>query len=105
MEPGSQPRLSNEEYQRRRIFLDQLKKLNKPEYIEIVRIIQKHKVEFSENQNGIFFNVAHLSQEVFDDLMAFIHFTQTNQQELVNRDLLMSTLTTMTREDSTGTHV
>ena len=98
MEPGSQPRLSNEEYQRRKLFLDQLKRLNKPEYIEIVRILQKHKVDFSENQNGIFFNVVYLAQEVFDDLMAFIQFTQTNQQELVDRDRLMSTLTTMTKE-------
>jgi hypothetical protein len=98
MEPGSQPRLSNEEYQRRKLFLDQLKRLNKPEYIEIVRILQKHKVDFSENQNGIFFNVVYLAQEVFDDLMSFIQFTQTNQQELVDRDRLMSTLTTMTKE-------
>ncbi len=90
---SEQPGLTKEEYQRRKVFLDHLKGLSEPEYIEIVRLLKKHQVPFSENQNGIFFNVTNLSQESFLDLEAFLQFTQRNRQQLADRDILLSTLT------------
>jgi hypothetical protein len=84
LEPG--------EYERRRVFLEQLKGLTKPEYIEIVRILQKHEVAFSENANGIFFNITLLGQEVFDALVKFLEFTQSNRRDLAARELEMNTL-------------
>ena len=86
------PGLANEEYERRRVFLDGLKGLTKAEYIEIVRILQQHNVEFSENANGVFFNVTTLNQIVFDSLELFIRFTQTNRKDLASRECFMSTL-------------
>jgi hypothetical protein len=88
----SSPGLSAQEYTRRKDFLDNLKGLSKAEYIEIVKILRKHDVHISENQNGIFFNVASLSQSVFDDLEHFLRFTQMNRKNLADRDYLLSTL-------------
>jgi hypothetical protein len=93
--PG-ETKLSPDEYARRRVFLDNMKGLTKPEYIEIVRILQKHSVAFSENQNGIFVNIASLTQTVFEDLEKFLEFTSTNRQNLSDRDCLLSTLATHT---------
>ncbi len=92
--PGE--KLPTEEYGRRKEFLENMKGLTKPEYIEIVRILQKHEVAFSENQNGIFVNIASLPQTVFDDLERFLLFTATNRQNLSDRDCLLSTLATHT---------
>lgn len=89
--PGTEI-LPPNEYARRKHFLDSLKGLTKSEYAEIVRILQKHEVQVSENKNGIFFNVAALPQMVFDDLEKFICFTQTNRQSLADRDTFLSTL-------------
>ncbi len=89
--PGTEL-LSPHEYTRRKHFLDNLKGLTKSEYAEIVRILQKHEVQFSENKNGIFFNVAALDQTVFDDLEKFLCFTQTNRKSLADRDTFLSTL-------------
>ncbi len=89
---ASEPGLKTEEYQRRKLFLDQLKGLTTPEYVEIVRILKAHLVHFSENQNGIFFNVASLPQTTFDELEKFLHFTQMNRNNLLDRDVLLSTL-------------
>jgi hypothetical protein len=86
------PGLTPGEYERRRVFLDGLKGLTKAEYVEIVRILQQHKVEFSENANGVFFNVTTLEQSVFDALELFIRFTQSNRKDLANRESFMSTL-------------
>jgi hypothetical protein len=85
--------LSGDEYERRKLFLEQLKGLTKSEYIEIVRLLQKHEAPFSENLNGVFFNVCALTQPVFDALELFIHFTQSNRKNLADRDTFLSTLT------------
>jgi hypothetical protein len=89
-----QQKLETAEYQRRKVFLESLRSLTKPEYIEIVRILKNHEIAFSENQNGIFFNIASLPQHVFDDLEKFLHFTQVNRKNLSDRDTFLSTLAT-----------
>jgi hypothetical protein len=86
--------LSSDEYERRREFLEGLKSLTKAEYIEIVRILQKYEVAYSENANGIFFNVCLLDQPVFDALLQFLKFTQSNRRDLAERELFMSSLAT-----------
>jgi hypothetical protein len=86
--------LAPEEYERRKQFLEGLKGLTKPEYIEIAKILQKHNAVYSENANGIFFNVCALSQEVFHSLELFLKFTQSNRKNLAEREIYMSTLTT-----------
>jgi hypothetical protein len=86
--------LNTEEYERRREFLESLKGLTKAEYIEIVRILQKHDVSYSENANGIFFNVCLLEQTVFDALKQFMKFTQFNRRDLAEREMYMSSLAT-----------
>ena len=88
--------LTPEEYERRKKFLDGLKMLTKAENIEIVRILQKHEAVFSENLNGIFFNVVALPQVTFDALELFISFTQSNRRDLADREQYMSTLAHVT---------
>jgi len=88
--------LPHEEYERRKLFLESLKTLTKTEHIEIIRILQKHSAEFSENLNGIFFNCCNLAQPVFDDLELFIQFTQTNRKNLADREMYISSLTRTT---------
>jgi hypothetical protein len=90
--PGTSDLLSLEEYARRKHFLNCLRGLSISEYSEIVRILKTHAVVFSENRNGIFFNVAALDQSVFDDLEKFLVFTQTNRRSLSDRDTFLSTL-------------
>lgn len=84
--------LSPDEYERRKKFLEGLKGLTKSEYIEIVRILQKHGSEYSENANGIFFNITIINQTVFDALELFMDFTQKNRRSLADREIYMSSL-------------
>jgi hypothetical protein len=92
--PGPGPLLSGEEYERRKRFLEGIKILTKAEYIEIVRILQKYNAEYSENTNGIFFNLCTVPQTVFNALELFLMFTQKNRQNLEDREQFMSTLST-----------
>ena len=92
--PTPGPVLPHDEYERRRNFLEGLRTLTKAEHIEIIRILQKHEAEFSENNNGVFFNVCTLPQSVFDALELFLSFTQKNRKNLEDRELYLSTLST-----------
>ena len=78
------------EYSRREQFLEALKTLGEPEYLEILRLLQKKNVHYSENANGVFFDVAALDQETFDSLEQFIEFVKKNRAELSEREVLIN---------------
>lgn len=80
------------EYERRRVFLDSLKKLHTSEYVDIVRILKQEEVVYSENTNGIFFDVAQLAQKTFDALEKYMNFVHKNREELSIREQLMNEL-------------
>jgi len=84
--------LSVEEYDRRKQFLQELSSLTTAELIEIVRILRRHKFAYSENTNGVFFNVATVPQDLFEALDTFIQFTKTNRSSIEERNQLFTTL-------------
>lgn len=80
-----QAELSADEYERRRLFCDVIRGLSRPEHIEVARILRKHKVAISENRSGIFFDMAKVSQDVFEDLQHFHSFIRQSESALSQR--------------------
>lgn len=70
---------SKSEYEERKQYLEDLKRLSKDEYTEVFRIIKYHNVEFSENSNGIFFDLNTISAEAFEDLAKFMSLCKTQR--------------------------
>jgi hypothetical protein len=95
---GSFPPLSPEEYERRKAFLTELQGLSKTEYVEILRILKHHNTTFSENLNGVFFNLCTISPEAFEALCLFRRFTIQNKEQLKDRERVISSLTTAITE-------
>lgn len=77
--------MNSAEYERRRLFVEDMKTMTKPEYIEIARILRKHGVTISENRSGMFFDMAKISDEAFAALLKFREFVAQNNQELEKR--------------------
>jgi hypothetical protein len=75
------------EYSRREKFLNALKQLGEPEYLEILRLLQKKNIHYSENANGVFFDIAALDQETFNSLEQFIEFVK-NKYQVGSTDIL-----------------
>jgi len=73
------------EYERRRIFMEEIKTMGRSEHIEIARILRKNGVKMSENRSGLFFDMCKLPDEVFVELLEFRKFVQQNNQELEKR--------------------
>ena len=73
------------EYERRRVFMEEVKQMGRSEYIEIARILRKNGIKMSENRSGLFFDMCKLPEEVFGELLEFKKFVQQNNQELEKR--------------------
>ena len=64
--------------------------MEKTEFVEIARILKKHSVPVSENRSGLFFDLATISQEIFDEILQFREFVSKNSKELEKRDKLLA---------------
>lgn len=78
--------LTSEEYEQRKLFSQEVKLLTKNEMEEVYRILKLHKAEFSENSNGVFFDVSKLPAEVFKELQQFMIFSKKNRDDFHDRE-------------------
>jgi hypothetical protein len=78
--------LTSTEYDERKKFLDDVKTLSKPEMEELYRIIKKSKAEYSENSNGVFFDLCKLPAEVFGEMLKFMQFAQKTRDDFNARE-------------------
>lgn len=78
--------LTAEEYEQRRRFLEAMKQLVKSEQEELYRLLKSSKAEFSENSNGVFFDVSKLPVEAFEAMKKFIEFCKKNREDFAMRE-------------------
>ena len=78
--------LTDIEYDSRKKFLSDLKGLSKTESAKMFEIIKRHKMEYSENSNGIFFDIMKLSKEAFEEVQTYMELCRTVQTEQNIRD-------------------
>jgi len=67
-------------YEERKAFFENLKILVKSEYEEVFRILKKYNESYTENSNGIFFDVNLLKDETFGQLKEYMQFCLENRR-------------------------
>jgi len=82
----------NQFYEEKKQMLEDFKLLSKEEYAEIFRIIKRHNIDYSENSNGIFFDLNHCPNIVFEKLTQFIELTKTQRKNEETRSHELNTL-------------
>jgi hypothetical protein len=82
------------DYEDRKLFLERLPTLVKDEFEEIFRIVKNSGVPWSENSNGIFFDINAVPDDIFEKLKGFMEFCMTNRAEQEERIRLMEALKT-----------
>jgi hypothetical protein len=79
------------DYEQRKHVLDDIKNqgLTKEEYQELFRIIKRNDIEYSENSNGIFFDLNTVPDTVFKKIIEFLQFCkeQRNSEAVRTHDL------------------
>jgi hypothetical protein len=61
-------------YAERALFAERLSQLSKSEYEEVFRILKRANEQWSENSNGIFFDINAVSTATFEKLQFFMNF-------------------------------
>ena len=84
--------LTPDEYEQRKKIWETIKTLNKSEQEELFKILKFSNVEYTENTNGIFFDVAKLSDTTIQKIMKFLAFCAQNRVDFEERDKTMETL-------------
>lgn len=85
----------SDDYEQRKEFCKEINTLSRPELEEIYRILRREGGAFSENSNGIFFDVASLPAPVFDALWKFIQFCKTNAKDLEERSKIINDMSAL----------
>ena len=79
------------DYEQRKHVLDDIKNqgLTKEEYEELFRIIKRNNIEYSENSNGIFFDLNTVTDDVIEKIITFLQFCkeQRKAEEVRTHDL------------------
>jgi hypothetical protein len=78
--------LTTKDYDDRKRVLAEMKKLVKSEQEQIFLILKRYKVEFSENSNGVFFDLSRVPQEPFEEIQKFLTFCYANRKDFEERD-------------------
>lgn len=82
--------MGDQDYERRKQFCKEIETLSRSEMEEVYRILRRTGGEFSENSNGIFFEVGSLPAEVFEALWKFLQFCKSNAKDLEQRSKVIN---------------
>jgi hypothetical protein len=86
-----------DDYDRRKELSKDIGALSRPELEELYRILRREGGEFSENSNGIFFDVSALPVHVFEAIWKFINFCKSNAKNLEERSKVIGDLSAFTQ--------
>ena len=78
--------MDSKEYDERKQFLEDIKQLVKSEQEALFRILKTEKGDFTENSNGIFFDVSKLPIPLFKKLKEYMEFCRKNRDEFTHRE-------------------
>lgn len=74
------PTLSTADYEQRKQLLEDLKILDKSEYEEMYRLIHRDGVEYTENSNGVFFDLTLIENDIFIKLVQFMELCKAQRK-------------------------
>jgi hypothetical protein len=83
-----------DDYEQRKEFSKDINTLSRPELEELYRILRREGGAYSENSNGIFFDIASLPANVFEALWKFLKFCKSNAKDLEERSKLIGIMAT-----------
>ena len=71
---------------KKKFIIDKVRKFNNFEHIEILKIIKKNNIKYSENNNGIFINLNLVSSLVIDKIEKFVKYCIVKKKNLINEN-------------------
>jgi hypothetical protein len=70
----------------RRLLMQRTQELGATEHEEIFKILQAHKIDHTQNSNGVFVNLNKVSDDIIDKVQRFVDFCFDNKHDLDEYD-------------------
>lgn len=71
---------------RKKVLFDKINNLGPTEHMEIFKILKDHDIHYTENANGVFFNLTTLTEDIFEKVGEFVEYCCDNKKELDEYD-------------------
>ena len=68
-------------YEKRKILAEEIKELSQDQFQEVFRIIKKAAVSYTENSNGIFFDLSKMDDSVVQHIADYMGLVKTQRAE------------------------
>ena len=62
--------------------------MNRNDQIEILRLLRKNKIKYTENKNGIFINLTKLPNKMLLELQNFVDFSIQNKDTIEKENII-----------------
>lgn len=72
--------LTIQEYDERKGYLEEIKHLSKEQYEGLFVVLKRNEIPYTENSNGIFFDLTTLSNQQFQKIKEFLQLCSTQKQ-------------------------
>ena len=70
----------------RKSLLEQISSLSSTEHGEIFKMLRNHGINFTQNKNGIFFNLTALDDSLVEEIYNFVSYCVSNKKQLDEYD-------------------
>ena len=70
----------NDNYEAKKSMLEDIKAFSVDECQELFRILKQNGVQYTENSNGIFFDLVPIENDIFFKLVNFVEFTKAQKK-------------------------
>lgn len=67
---------------------NKITKMNRHDQIEILKLLRKKKIKYTENKNGIFINLTKLNNKMLLELQNFVDFSIQNKDTIEKEDII-----------------
>ena len=64
------------------LLKNKIEELNKVHQIEILKVLLNDKINFTENKNGIFFNLTNIKEEQLENLHNYVNYINDQEKSL-----------------------
>lgn len=79
-------------FEARKQFLEDCKTLTRDQYTDIFRILKRNGISYSENSNGIFFDLQTVNEDAFSQLVQFMEFCKKQSADEHTRETVLNHL-------------
>jgi hypothetical protein len=87
--------IQTDNYELKKSILDDIKDFSIEECQELFRILKQNGVQYTENSNGIFFDLVPIENDIFLKLVNFVDFTKAQKK---SEEIRASELNTLRNE-------